>query len=285
MYEEVLERVGKELEVELTLRGRARKTIDKYRYILAKFMKFNRKEPEAITEKDVKDYLTYLLYSKKCKASTANLILSALKFYFKVCLKMDVVTVNNIKTGYPLPIVLSEDEVLALIDASRFKRSTLMVSILYGTGLRVGELCSLKIQDLDLQQGIGWVRSGKGKKDRMFIIPARIKKQLHSYMKKQKGEYLFGTKKGRMSERAVQKMIHRLKTKCGIEKKVTPHTLRHTFATHLLNRGVDIRRIQELLGHSNLATTQIYTSVSPTEILKIKTPLDNLLKKVRRNEE
>ena len=167
-----------------------------------------------------------------------------------------------------------------LMDALENKKSKLMVSLMYAAGMRVSELVSLKVRDLDFDEKTGHIRQAKGKKDRIFNIPDQLFNKLKKHIEKQKeneSEYLFPGQKGQqMSARNLQKMVSNAAKKAGIKKDVHCHTLRHSFATHLLENGVDIRKIQELLGHADLSTTQIYTHISTEELKKIKSPLDTL---------
>ena len=152
---------------------------------------------------------------------------------------------------------------------------------MYACGFRVSELLNLKIDDLDFNEKIGYVRQSKGKKDRVFNIPIFLSKKLEKYIKNQrnlKKEYLFEGPKGRLSSRNLQKIISSSSKRIGLKKQVHCHTLRHSFATHLLENNVDIRKIQELLGHADLSTTQIYTHISTEELKKIKSPFDDLMK-------
>lgn len=266
------------LEVELKLRGRSEKTIRTYSMHLQHFFDFVRKEPDQVTEYDIKNYLKYLVYTKKCKNSTINLILSVLKFYFSELLKRHIISVKTVKVGRVLPKVLTKEEVLRLFESAGSERAKLILALLYGTGMRVSELCNLKVNDIEWSEGYGWIRGGKGKKDRLFILPKKIKKKLYKYVKKHKKEYVFPGRKGKLTERAVQRLVQRTAKRAGLEKRVTPHTLRHSFATHLLDDGVDIRKIQELLGHANLSTTQIYTYISTTALKSIRSPIDKILR-------
>ncbi len=155
-----------------------------------------------------------------------------------------------------------------------------MIELLYSTGLRLSECVNLKYEDLDINENIGWVRNGKGGKDRIFIISELFKKDLLYYMEKRgyaENGYIFTVNGKQMSPRGIQHAIKISVERAGIEKNVHVHTLRHSFATHLLENGTDIRKIQHLLGHSSLQTTQIYTQVSSEEIKKIKSPLDMLI--------
>ncbi len=152
-----------------------------------------------------------------------------------------------------------------------------MIELLYSTGLRLSECINLKYSDLDIKENIGWVRKGKGSKDRIFIISETFKHDLIRYKdKKGASEYVFTVNGRKMSPRGIQHAIKVSVERADIDKDVHVHTLRHSFATHLLENGVDIRKIQSLLGYTNLQTTQIYTQVSSEEIKKIKSPLDNL---------
>jgi len=151
--------------------------------------------------------------------------------------------------------------------------------MLYACGFRVSELLNLKIKDLNFTEKIGHVRQGKGRKDRIFNIPESLAKSLEKQVKTQeelKQEYLFTGSKGQLSARNIQKIVNKAANDAGIKKSVHPHTLRHSFATHLLENDIDIRKIQELLGHADLNTTQIYTHISQEELKKVKSPFDNL---------
>ncbi len=269
-YKILLEKVAYELKI----RGFSNKTIKAYLYHVLKFLRFINKPYNDINENDIKSYFTYLMYKKNASTSTISLIKSALKFSFDEILNFNIVNIKTPKAEKKLPTVLTKEEVKLLIKNAENKKERLIIKFLYSSGLRVSELCNLKVSDLELNQGIGWVRHGKGAKDRIIILSEKLIKDLKKY--NPKSEFLFPGKNGRMSERNIQLIINKTAKKAGIRKKVTPHTLRHSFATHLLEQGVDIRKIQKLLGHSNLQTTQIYTHISTAEIKKIRSPLDEL---------
>ena len=150
------------------------------------------------------------------------------------------------------------------------------MSLLYSSGLRVSELVNLKPSEIDFEEKIGWVRQGKGGKDRMFVISEELSRKLKDYLRRKKEhQYLFSKEKP-LTPRNIQKIVKHARHKAEITKKVTPHTLRHSFATHLLESGTDIRLIQSLLGHASLNTTQLYTHVSKEQLKGIDNPLDNL---------
>ncbi len=266
----------KKLDTELKLRGFSPQTAKMYNFYNEKFLKFANKQPMQITEDDVKSFIADRL-SNGISPKSVVLMRSALKFYYDEVLNRGVVNIKTPKVSRKLPIVLTHEEVKLLIDSVKRKKHKLMVMVLYSSGLRVSELVNLKIGDLEIDQKIGWVRSGKGAKDRMFIISEKIVNRLKSYTKgRGKDEYVFAGHNGRLTTRSVQKAIASTAKRAGIDKRVTPHVLRHTFATHMLESGVDLRKIQMLLGHSQLSTTQLYLSVSNKELKMVKSPLDEL---------
>jgi len=265
-----------QLETELKLRGFSDRTIKSYLFYNDKFLQYTNKPVESISEDDVKGYLAYLIADKKKNAATVALVRAALKFHYDGVLKKNIVTLKTPKIQKKLPTVLSREEVKKLIEFAPTYKSKLILMMLYSSGLRVSECCNLKTNDLELDQKMGWVRNGKGGKDRMFILSDGVIEGLKSHNSKG-SEHLFSNKAGKpLSARNLQKIVGTAARRAGLTKKVSPHTLRHSFATHLLESGESIRKIQELLGHSNLQTTQIYTKVSMDELKKVKSPLDEL---------
>lgn len=261
------------LKNELRLRGFSNLTVRNYSFFVDKFLKQTQSPIEQLTEEDVKLYLGSLIATKS--KSTTMLAAAALKFFFNEILKKPVTGIKIPKKDRKLPEVLSKEEVKALIDSAETKKSKLMISLLYSTGLRVSELVKLKSQDIRFGEHTGWARQGKGGKDRMFILSDQLGTELQEYVAKRENDYLFSKDKP-LTTRNVQKIIKRLRDKANIDKKVTPHTLRHSFATHLLEAGTDIRLIQTLLGHASLSTTQLYTHVSGEQLKKIQNPFDKL---------
>ncbi len=259
----------KELENEMKLRGFSDKSIKAYLFFNQKFLNFSGKNPNEVGEKDIKSYLASMIgnYGN----SSINLAFSSLSFFYETMLKKDLKDIKVPKRERKMPSVLTKDEMKNLIESSRNERSRLVMKFLYSTGLRVSELTNLKKKDVELNEKMGWVRAGKGKKDRIFILPESLIDELKKIVDKSEEENIFP-----ITPRAVQKVVRNAAKRAGIRKKVSPHTLRHSFATHLLESGTDIRKIQELLGHSNLQTTQIYTHVSAEELKKIRSPLDDL---------
>lgn len=266
-----------QLETELKLRGFSDKTVKSYLFYNNKFLAFTNKAPEAATEEDIKAYLAHLIADKKKNAATVALVRAALRFYYDGVLKKNIVTLKTPKIQKKLPTVLTREEVKRLLESAPTQKSRLIMMMLYSSGLRVSECCSLKVNDLEIAQKVGWVRDGKGGKDRIFILSEGIIEGLRNYINRKNTEHIFTNKAGTaLTPRNVQKIVATSAKRAGIGKIVSPHTLRHSFATHLLESGESIRKIQELLGHSNLQTTQIYTKVSTEELKKVKSPLDSL---------
>ncbi len=267
------------LDVELKLREFSPHTIRAYLRYNKQFLKFIDKQPESIKNDDIKLFLSHLLSDKHLSANSLNLVRAALLFFYNEILELNIVKIKTPKIEKTLPTVLTKKEVLNLFNATNNFKSRLMLKLLYSSGLRVSELTKLKYEDINYEEKTGLVRQGKGKKDRMFILSQEVIDDLITFQKKQgknKGYIFTNNKNLPISTRNIQKMIKISAKKADINKNVTPHKLRHSFATHLLEAGTDIRMIQELLGHSNLQTTQIYTHISRERIKKVINPLDNL---------
>ncbi len=266
------------IKVELKISKNSNYTIRNYLRANREILEFSNKLPEEINIDDVKAYMAEKLTEQA--ASTIIVFLSALRYAFSNILNKDITaSIKRPKREKRLPAVLTKDELKKLLNTVPTKKSKLMVSLTYACGFRVSELINLKVSDLNFEEMIGYVRQAKGRKDRIFNIPKFLLKSLKKQIKKQKEdkeEYLFSGPKGRLTDRNIQKIVRTAAKKAGINKEVHPHTLRHSFATHLLENGIDIRKIQELLGHADLSTTQIYTHISTEELKKIPSPIDSL---------
>ena len=269
----------KKLETELKLRGFSKQTSRMYLFYNRKFLEFTKKDPEEVTDDDIKEFLAFKMSDDSLSNSSIALIKASLKFFYTEMLGKNMSLIKTPKASKRLPVVLSREEIKNLLDNTKNKKHRLLIELLYSTGLRLSECINLQYSNLDLNDGIGWVRLGKGAKDRIFIISGLFRKDLLDYMEKTCADgkgYIFSVNGKKMSPRGIEHAIKVSARRAGIDKKVHVHTLRHSFATHLLENGVDIRKIQKLLGHSNLQTTEIYTQVSSEEIKKIKSPLDLL---------
>ncbi|HLF53800.1 MAG TPA: site-specific tyrosine recombinase/integron integrase [Candidatus Nanoarchaeia archaeon] len=261
------------LKTELKIRGFSPLTARNYSFFVEKFLQRINKPASELNEDDAKAYLAELFDSKS--KNTVMLAAASLKFFYKEILGKDFANVKMPKKDSRLPEVLTKEEVKSLIESADNQKSRLIISTLYSTGLRVSELVNLKVEDVNFSEKTGWVRRGKGAKDRLFVLSENVAKEITEYINGKEQKYIF-SKEEPLTTRNIQKIIKGTKTRAGISKKVTPHTLRHSFATHLLEQGTDIRLIQTMLGHSSLSTTQVYTHVSSEQIKKVANPFDSL---------
>ncbi len=260
------------LERELKIRNYSIKTIKSYLHSVSGFLEFAK--TEGINLETAKDYISYLL--KNQNPSSVNKDKFAIKFFFKHVLYQDL-DLPTIKKNKTLPEILTIKEIRDLIINTSNVKHDLIIKLLYGCGLRVSEIINLAKEDLNLKEGLIHIKLAKGKKDRFVKIPESIKKELNSYYNLDNSALLFpSNRKGKLTSSTIQAILKTAAKKAGITKRVYPHLLRHSFATHLLEQGTDIRIIQKLLGHSNIKTTQIYTQISQANIKNIKSPLDNL---------
>lgn len=251
-----------------------------YLYYNRDFLNFTGKNPSDINDHDVKDYLLYLAEEKESAASTLNQAINALKFYYGTMLKKKFVyKVKRPRKDKKLPVVLSKEEVARIINSVDNMKHRTILMLVYSAGLRVGEVVRLKPEDIDSKRMLIHIKGSKGRKDRYTLLSEKTLEVLRAYWRKYKPEkWLFeGARDGRyLSIRSVQKVFEQACDKAGIRKEITIHGLRHSFATHLLEGGTDLRYIQELLGHKDSKTTEIYTHVSTKSLGKIKSPLDSI---------
>jgi len=267
----------KKLEVELKISKNSPYTIRNYIKSNKDLLDFTKKSPDETTTDDIKNFMAENLTDKA--AMSVILFLAGIKYSYQNILQKDITAqIKRPKKEKRLPTTLSKTEIKKLLEELKTEKSRLMATLMYACGFRVSELTNLKIADLNFPEKIGHVRQAKGNKDRVFNIPETLVEDLLNFVeqqKKNKEEFLFTGKSGNLSTRNLQKIISSAAKRAGLQN-VHCHTLRHSFATHLLEDGVDIRKIQELLGHADLSTTQIYTHVSTEELKKIKSPIDTL---------
>jgi integron integrase len=281
----------------------------------------NKKHPEQMAVREIESFLTHLAVVRNVSASTQNQALSALLFLYKDVLNIEIEGVNAIRSKKPtkLPIVLSQKEVQDLL-ITMTGVNGLVAKVLYGTGMRLMELIRLRVQDIDFDRNEIVVRSGKGAKDRLTMLPEAIKPALQQHLlvrralfnddavknqhsvylpealarkypnadKEWRWQYVFVStrlsvdprsnivRRHHRDEKTIQRAMKKACDQIGITKRATPHTLRHSFATHLLEGGYDIRTVQELLGHKDVATTMIYTHVLNRGGSGVRSPLDGL---------
>ena len=264
--------------LKLELKKYANNTVKTYVACFEAFINhYKQHELLEINEDLIRKYLQKLIQEGKSN-SYVNQAVNSVKFYYEVVLGMPnrFYSIERPRSESKLPKVISKEEVLAIIKATNNIKHKCIVSLLYSAGLRRSELLNLKITDIDSNRMLIRVESAKGNKDRMTLLSKTILEDLRGYFKEFKPTtWLFeGSKRGRYSGSSVVKIIKRACQKAGIKRNVTPHILRHSFATHLLESGTDLRYIQTILGHSSSKTTEIYTHVAINTFNQIKNPLD-----------
>jgi site-specific recombinase XerD len=268
------------MTADLDLRGFASTTKKEYLQRAQNFVAYHQRPPTELGEQEVREFLLYLVNEKKTGSATQHLYIAAIKFLYATTLARPEVVANIPwpKRSQILPDILTGEEVEQLFQqiASIKHRAILMMA--YGAGLRISEACSLQTSDLDSKRMLIHVHEGKRSKDRYVMLSERLLDVLRTYWKvvRPQGPFLFpGAIPGRsITTSAVQRVLHQVVVQCQFTKRVTAHSLRHGFATHLLEMGTDIRVIQRLLGHSSLQTTARYTKVTERHIGRTKSPLD-----------
>lgn len=269
--QEELDRINLELQV----RNYSQKTIKSYILCLRYFFEYCKVNIKKYDEMRIKQFLLYLKNKNK-SPQTINLYLNAIKFYYREILhnyrKMNL---KFAKKTLKIPVILSRKEIIKIINNIKNKKHRLMIFLSYTAGLRVSEIISLRVKDIDCENLTIHIKQAKGKKDRLTIFSEKIKNNLEQIcILKDKNDLLFKSERGgKYSERTLQKIFADALNKSGIKKDASFHSLRHSFATHLLENGTDIRYVQELLGHANIRTTQIYTHITNPSIRNIKSPL------------
>ncbi|MEI7982340.1 MAG: site-specific tyrosine recombinase/integron integrase [Bacteroidota bacterium] len=265
----------------LTVLRYSPKTISIYCTCLREFINyFPDKNIDDITREEIITFQRYLVEQRKVSTSYQNQSVNAIKFYYEKVMygKREIYYIERPRKEKCLPEVLSEEEVGSLIRCIENLKHRCIIMFTYSAGLRIGELLNMKIGDIDSKRMLVIIRQGKGRKDRVTLLSPKVLRLLREYYRiYHPREYLFeGATRGRYSERAVQNILKLACCKAGIKRHVTMHTLRHSFATHLLEHNTDIRYIQELLGHTNPKTTQIYTHITTKGLDQLRSPLDNI---------
>ena len=260
---------------EMRIRKFSLKTMKSYSFHVKKFLESTKKPLDEITKDDIKRYL-----EKINNPSNSRIAIASLKFFFnKITKRKLFFGIEYPKRKFKIPTILTKEEIKRMIENTKNEKHKLLIKFAYGTGLRVSELVNVKINDLNLDEGLVLIKSGKGDRDRYSIIPQTLVLDLKNYLttREDSNQYLFpGFDNKNLSIRTIQKIVDKSAKLANIQKNVHVHTLRHSFATHLLESGTDIRIIQKLLGHKKLETTQIYTQVSTQQIKNVKSPLDDL---------
>jgi len=261
-------------------RGLRHETIKTYITCVTTFMRTYHMDAKEITKQNVQTYLDQLRTWGKAD-STINVNLNAIKFLYEKVLGKKL-TINLVQTRIrkKVPTFLTQEETAKLFSVIKNSKHQLMVKLLYATGMRVTELISLKVGHFEFNNNYGWIREGKGGKERIFIVAMKLKKELLDWISVNKlvvSDWLFkGNGTNHISASSIRLILKDATTKSDIIKNVHPHTLRHSFATHLIENGYAVTEVQPLLGHNSINTTMIYLHMASPTLLKVKSPYDSL---------
>jgi integrase/recombinase XerD len=266
---------------DMTLRNFTQQTIDTYVQCIARFARYFKSSPELLSPEDIRAYLVYLVQERRVSFSYYKQTRSALRFLYRVSLgRNDVLdAIPPVKEPRTLPVVLSPDEVARFFAAIRNIKHRAILMTAYAAGLRISEVTQLQATDIDSQRMVIRVRQGKGRKDRYVMLSPRLLEALRAYWKAVRPrDFLFpGAIPGRpITTESIKKVCQRARKAAGLGKNITAHTMRHSFATHLLEAGTDLRTIQVLLGHRSFSTTARYVHVATASLPSIKSPFDRL---------
>lgn len=264
---------------DLSIRNYSKRTIRSYVIALKGLTRFHKKCPSEITSQEIRDYLNHLTKLGR-SWTTINMVLSACNLLYRDTLGQDekIQSLKRPRLIRKLPVVFSEVEIEHLLKIIKNVKHRAIMMTIYSAGLRCGELCNLKISDIDSTRSRIIIRNAKGHKDREVILSNKLLTYLREYVRIYRPkEYLFnGREAGKpISARTLQQVFRKMITRSGIHKKASLHTLRHSYATHLMNKGIDLRIIQKLLGHKSIKTTLIYCHLSDDRFANTKSPLDD----------
>ena len=269
------------VEKALSLKAYSQNTVRSYRSELIPFLNyFESRKYETIQKAEIESYVYHLKKVYNISNSRQNIIINAIKFFYEQVLGMprSYYDIQRPKKSKSLPNVLSKAEIKSLLNATENIKHRLILATLYSAGLRISELLRLRIEDIHYDEEFIFIKDAKGKKDRRSVLSQALTKSIKVYIEKYKPAYwlIEGADGGQYSSSSIQKIFRNAVTQSGINPWATPHTLRHSFATHLLQQGVNLRYVQTLLGHSSSKTTEIYTHVMNINNKIIQSPLDSI---------
>jgi len=268
-----------QMKVDLELRNLSPRTRDCYLTWVRSFALHFHRSPDELGDPEIREYLHHLIQEKKACQSSISQAYSALKFFYETTLKRDWngFRIPRVKMGKKLPVVLSREEIQAIFSATENLKHRALLMTIYSAGLRVSEVVHLKVSDLDSQRMVMRVQQGKGQKDRYTILSQRTLEVLRDYWREYRPQdWLFPGNPATepLSVSAVQRVFGKVLLRAGIKKPASVHTLRHSFATHLLEDGTDLYHIQRLLGHTSPKTTTVYLHLSRRDLRSVTSPLD-----------
>jgi len=267
---------------DMQLHGYSAKTQTSYVGAVRGLAKYYQRSPESITQEEVRAYFLWLVKERGVARSTLTIHLSGIKFLFEKTLQREWLIFNLVRPPKrkKLPVILSPEETKQVLSLVRMPKARMALTVIYACGLRLSEGLHLKAQDIDSQRMLIWIRHGKGGKDRYVPLSERLLLMLRTYWKLHKPSYYLFFSKDKntaFSDTTLQKTFKAALHESGIRKEASIHTLRHSFATHLLERSVDLRVIQELLGHKSPQTTAIYTHLTDKSFQTLTETLNSLL--------
>ncbi|MBU0978239.1 MAG: site-specific tyrosine recombinase/integron integrase [Patescibacteria group bacterium] len=260
---------------ELKIRNYSSRTIKSYLYALREYFSFKKASLEILEQDNIRNFLLSC-HQKGISPQSRNLFLNAIKFYYRSVIRVNQkIEIQSAKKSKSLPIVLSRKEIENILESTQNTKHKLLLSLSYGAGLRVSEVITLKVKDVNFAEMTIHIKNAKGQKDRISVLPEKLINNLKiSLSGKISDDFVFASERGgKLTTRTAQKIFKNALVKSGVKKDATFHSLRHSFATHLLENGVDIRYVQELLGHQNIRTTQRYTHVTNPKLKNIQSPL------------
>jgi integrase/recombinase XerD len=271
----------KQMDGDLVVRGMSVRTREAYLGAVAGLAKYYARGPDCITEQEVQSYLLYLMEERRLAWSSCNIVAQGLKFFSRVTLKRPETqfAIPRARQPHKLPQILSREEIVALIENTLNLKHRAILMSAYGAGLRLNEICHLKVSNIDSDRMTIRVEQGKGAKDRYTLLSPRLLAELRRYwLVHRPKEWLFTSRDPAhpIGEHTVHRIYHAAKARAGIAKEGGIHSLRHAFATHLLEAGVDIHTIQRLLGHGHISTTLMYFHLARKHLAKTPSPLELL---------
>ena len=272
-------RLHDQMKMDLELRDYSPKTTSCYLACVRGFALHFGQSPDIMGDTEIRDYLYYLIKEKKASQSAINQTYSALKFFYETTLERDWngSKIPRVKMRKNLPVVLSHEEVQSILSATKNLKHKALLMTIYSAGLRLSEAAHLKISDIDSKRMMIRVCQGKGNKDRYTLLGKRTLDILGDYYREYRPhDWLFPGERAEnpVSSRTIQKVFEKALHRAGIKKEATVHTLRHSFATHLLEAGTDLYHIQHLLGHTTAKTTAIYLHLSRKDLARVVSPID-----------
>lgn len=263
------------------LRGKrlSESTVKSYGYFVLRFLHYHKDVADLDwTNEHINLFMENVLAKERYSISSHRQSVGALKYFTALCglPAFDASGFERPKKSKFLPVVLSKEEVIDILQAAKNLKHRAVLALIYSSGLRIGELLNLELKDIDIDRSQVHIKNGKGRKDRTVVLSEVIKPLLYNYIQTYKPQRYFveGSPGVPYTAGSVRQFLRKSCDDAGIKKRVTPHTLRHSYATHMLENGVDLRFIQELLGHSKPETTMIYTHVAQKDLMKVQSPLD-----------